>query len=266
MKIHIFIIFGLLLPLSCLAEVIQLEANESPPFWSKNMPSNGMCGEILQAMSELAGLQSTITFKPLNRLIDDTENNDLGNPDFYLQQNDFASIIPIAIYQSAFYYYKPNHQAEIVLRSWADLKQYKIGILKGTVIDREAFEQQGITFETSYNQESIFKKLKLGRIDLALEIDLVAHQTLYKLYPGHENDFFVINLPNSISPIAIMLNENQPQAKILGAKYKKALAELIESGDYQKIIRKYYGHSVFPLDWSSHLERFNRLYNFVEAE
>jgi len=266
MKKNIFIILWLLMPLPCFAEVVQFEANESPPFWSEKMPFNGMCGEILQAMSELAGLQSRITFKPLNRLIDDTENNDLGNPDFYLQKNDFVSIIPIAIYQSAFYYYRPNHPAEITLSSWDDLKQYKVGILKGTLIDQFSFEQQGINFETSYNQESIFKKLKLGRIDLALEIDLVAHQTLHKLYLSHEDDFIMIGVPSSISPIAIMINENQTNAKELAIKYKKALAELIENGDYQKIIGKYYGHFNLPPDWFSHLGRFSRLYNFIESE
>jgi len=266
MKKIISLIFGLLFPLSCFADVIQFEANESPPYWSNNMPHKGMCGEILEAMSELAGLQANITFKPLERLIEDSENNDVGNPDFYLQQNDFASIIPIAIYQSAFYYYKSNYLTDITLRRLSDLKHYKIGILKGTLVNRLSFEQRGINFETSYKQESIFKKLKLGRIDLALEIDLVAHQTLHKLYASHERDFAMVSLPNSTAPIALMLNENQANAKEIATQYRKALAELIQSGRYQKIIEKYYGHFSPPADWFDNLNRFNRLYNFIESE
>ncbi len=262
MKKIIALLIGLLLPLSGFAEVIQFEANESPPYWSKNMPHNGMCGEILQAMSELAGLQSTVVFKPLKRLIADTENNDVGNPDFYLQHNDFYSIIPIAIYQSAFYYYKPSYPTGITLHNLADLKHYNIGVLKGTLIDQLSFKQHGINFETSYKQESIFKKLKLGRIDLALEIDLIAYHTLHNLYPGQHKDFAIIQLPNSISPIALMINESQPNAEEITQLYRQALTTLIQSGRYQKIIQKYYGDLSFPPKQFKHLERFNRLYNF----
>lgn len=266
MKNIIFIIWGLTVSFSCLSEVIEFGANESPPFWSKKMPAYGMCGEILQAMSELAGLQSSITFKPLNRLINDAENNDLGNPAFYLQQNDFASIIPIAIYKTAFYYYKPNHPAGVVLQNLDDLKQYKIGILKGTLIDRLAFEKQGIVFETSYNQQSIFKKLKLGRIDLALEISLVAQQTIQTVYPNLATNFSAIQMPNANAPIAIMISEEQPNAKMIGAKYKQALSTLIEQGRYQSIIKKYNGQTELPTDWFSELERFNQFYKFVTSE
>lgn len=225
-----------------------------------------MCGEILQAMTELAGYKSHITFKPLSRLINDTENNDLGNPTFYLQQNDFASIVPIAIYQTVFYYYQPNHQSKIVLQNLDDLKQYKIGILKGTLIDRLAFEQQGIEFETSYNQESIFKKLKLGRIDLALEIKLVAQQTINSLYPELADNFAVIQLANSTSPIAIMISEDQPDANKIGEKLQKALETLIAEGRYQAIIKKYNGQADLPESWFNELNKFNTFYNFITSE
>jgi len=263
---YLSLILGLLLSMPCSADIIQFEANESPPFWSKNMPHNGMCGEILQAMSEIAGLQSSIIFKPLKRLIEDTENNDVGNPEFYLQQNDFASIIPIAIYQSAFYYYHPQHPQGISLHKLSDLQHYKIGILKGTLSDQMNFKQQGILFETSYKQDSIFKKLKLGRIDLALEIDLVASQTLRTLYPNNKKDFSVIQLPNSTAPVALMINDNQPNAENIARRYKQALAKLIQSGRYQKIVQKYYGDLKPPANWLDQLDRFSRLYNFIEAE
>jgi len=266
MKKTFFLILALLISIPCSAEIIQFEANESPPFWSKTMPHNGMCGEILQAMSKLAGLQSNITFKPLKRLINDTENNDVGNPDFYLQQNDFASIIPIVIYQSAFYYYRPKQPQGISLRKISDLQHYKIGILKGTLIDQLSFKQQGISFETSYKQDSIIKKLKLGRIDLALEIDLIASRALHTLYPNNKKDFAVIQLPNSTAPIALMINASQPNAESIARLYKQALAELIKNGDYQKIVQKYYGDLMLPANLFNQLERFSRLYNFNETE
>jgi len=67
------------------AETIHFGANESPPYWSFSMDQQGMCGEILQALSAEAGLNAEVTFKPLKRLIEDAHNNDLGNPFFILR-------------------------------------------------------------------------------------------------------------------------------------------------------------------------------------
>jgi len=244
------------------AKTIHFGANESPPYWSSQMPEQGMCGEILQVLSEEAGLNAQITFKPLKRLIEDMHNNDLGNPAFYIKKQDFAGIIPIALYQASFYYYQPNHSNKITLRRLADLKQYNIGILSGSLIDQQAFERAGIRFETSYSQASIFKKLKLGRIDLAIEIDFIAEQMIKQLYTIQRQDFANISITHKPEAIAIMINEEMPGAKQIALRYRKALKNIIANGRYQKILEKYYQGIPVPNNWYQELARYELLYNF----
>ena len=266
-KIYVFLLGLLLNPTIIVADVIFFGANESPPFWSTSLPYQGMCGEILQAMSEQAGLETKIEFKPLKRLIEDTENNDLGNPRFYIEQQDFAYILPIALYEAVFYYYEPNFiEQPIQFSTLADLKHYKIGILKGTLLDKATFEDLGIQFERSYSHASIVKKLKLGRIDLGLEIDLVSKLTINRLYPELATNFKEIRIPNTIAPIAIMINENLPNAQYIAQQYKQALQHIIEQGRYQNIIEKYYGKKGLPESWLKKLQRFEQLYNFGRME
>lgn len=259
-------LFLFFISINSYSEAIVFGANESPPFWSLTMPEHGMCGEIVYALSEQADIEFKIIFKPLKRLIEDTHNHDLGNPDFYLQQQDYASIIPILSYQASFIYYLPNHPDQIVLRSLDDLKQYKIGILKGSLIDRLTFEQLGVQFETSYTQDSIFRKLKLGRIDLALEITPVAKQIISKLYPQLERNFVFIDIPSSKSAIALMLNDELENAKSIGEQYKQALATIIADGRYQNIINKYYGKNNSLSDLFADLQRFERIYSYEDGE
>jgi len=102
------------------------------------LSGNGLCGEIVHAISAAAGLKSEIKFSPLKRLISDDGNNDLGNPVFYMRNQSFAAIIPIAIYKVSFVYYRPHHKQEITINNFDDLKKYKIGVLKGTLEDRVA--------------------------------------------------------------------------------------------------------------------------------
>ena len=184
-------------------DTIVLEANEAPPFWSKGLPHDGMAGEIIYEMSKVAKLKSVIKFKPLSRLIEDDTNNDLGNPSFYINNQDFGAIIPIAIYHVSMYYYAPNHKKKLTFRSIEDLKGFKIGILKGTVVDHAYFQKHGVLFEESYTQEALFRKLKLGRIDMLIEIELVAKQILNNLFSKEKNNFIEIAFLKSSYPIEI---------------------------------------------------------------
>ncbi len=240
-------------------EAIILNANESLPYWSKNLPFNGLGGEIIAAMSEAANLESRIEFMPLKRLIEDTTDNDLGNPVFYMENQDFAAVIPIAISQVALYYYDPAHQKKVSFKTLNDLRGYCIGALSGTIVNRAPFEQLGVHIETSYTQESLFKKLHYGRLDFVLEIDLVGQRMIAKLFPDEQNNFVAIPLPHSISAIAIMLDKNYPNADAIAQRYRQGLAEIIKNGRYAEIINRYYLQPP-PASWFKELNRFTKLY------
>jgi polar amino acid transport system substrate-binding protein len=259
MKIVALVLSSLLFVSVARGEMVMLNANESWPYWSKNLPLNGLGGEIVAAMSEAANLESRIEFMPLKRLIEDTTNNDLGNPVFYMENQDFAAIIPIAISQVAMYYYNPTHQKAIQFKTLNDLRGYRIGALSGTITNRAPFEQAGIHIETSYTQESLFKKLHYGRLDFVLEIDLVGQQMIAKLFPDEQAHFVAIELPHSVSPIAIMLDKNYPNADVIAQRYRQGLAKIIKNGRYSEIINRYYLQSP-PELWFKELNRFTRLY------
>lgn len=251
-----------LCPLAARAEAVKFGANESPPCWSAQHRYNGMCGQIVQAISEEMGLTTTIEFFPLSRLIGDDSNNDLGNPAFFMPNQDFAAIIPIAVTHAAYFYYAPNRKHKVVLRNLNDLKGYRIGVLKGALVEREPFSKAGITFEESYTQESLFNKLKLGRIDLCVELELTGRAVIKKLFPEEAGNFKNIVIPDSANPIAMMIDKRYPDAQALGRRYREGLRRIIKNGTYQKILDEQYGTGNTPPDWFKELRRFGRLYNF----
>lgn len=251
----------MLVVFSAQSEVITFGANESPPFWSQKMVGNGMCGEIVSAIAKEAGLQAKIQFMPLRRLIDDDANNDLGNPEFFMHKQEFSAIIPIAIYHISLFYYQPNHPEEIVVTRLRDLSGYKIGILKDTLVDASFFDKAGVMFETSYVQESLFKKLKLGRIDFALRIELAASHSIDRLFPGESDDFKIVERLKMTQPIAMMISENYPNGNKIGKQLQLGLEKIIENGQYGRIIEKYHRRGI-PDNWFDELEKFQRLYDF----
>lgn len=256
----------LTLALSCTfssaTEVVKFGVNESPPCWSVKLPHGGMCGQILQAISREIGLESRIDFYPLSRLIEDDGNNDVGNPPFYMRNQDFAAIVPIAIYYVSYFYYDPGHKKTISLHNVADLRGYRIGVLKGALTDRAFLTREGIKVEESYSHESLFKKLQLGRIDLCVETDMGGRDAIKKLFPKEVGNFVGVLIPKSASPIALMLDKHQPNAIALGKQYREGLRRIIKNGTYQKILDQYYGIAQIPPDLFDELRRFDRLYSF----
>lgn len=254
------------MPVNAQQGIIMLDANESPPFWSIKLPYDGMCGEIVHAISTEADLISYVQFKPLTRLIEDDANNDLGNPQFYMANQDFSAVVPIAIYDTAIFYFKPNQSEKIRFKSLQDLKGYRIGILKGALSDRSIFDKAGLIFEESYTQKSLFKKLKLGRIDIVIEIDLLGKTIINELFPNEASQFESVAIPGTAAPIAILMAEEYPDGNQIGEKYREGLEAIIKNGKYHEILEKYYGKDGVPLDWLDKLRRFDRIYNYRGME
>lgn len=265
MNINQFFCCGLLLLVSevSMSNPVILKANESLPYWSKTLPYNGFCGELVDAISRASGVESVIEFAPLKRMIEDTTDNNLGNPVFYMDNQNFAAIIPIAITQVGLYFYNPAHNKKVKFNSLSDLKGFRVGALSGTVTDRAVFKQAGIIFETSYSQESLFKKLQHGRLDFVLELDLVGLQTIARIFPSERRNFEVIALPKSVAPIAIMLDKNYPDVENIAYRYRKGLAKIIKEGIYQEIVNTYYYPTSPPTSWLQELNRFSHLYQIT---
>jgi len=248
-----------------LAGSVVLDANESPPYWSGSMAGFGMGGEIVQAISRAGGITSVLSFKPLQRMIAEDDNNDLGNPAFYLRNQDFAAIIPIAVYRVALFYYKPHHGKAFREISLADLKGFRVGVLKGTLVDRSGFAKAGIDVEESYSQASLFRKLRKGRIDMVVEVELGGRHIIRELFPDEVDAFAVDPVEKSEAPIAILLSRQQPDAVAVAQGYRRGLQLIMESGEYRAIVEKYYGIGQVPAQYMPELERFSRLYRFVGA-
>ncbi|GAV20375.1 polar amino acid transport system substrate-binding protein [Mariprofundus micogutta] len=244
--------------------VLKLDANESAPFWSASLPGNGMCGEIVQAMSKAADVEASISFKPLKRMIENDANNDLGNPAFFMKNQEFSAVIPIAVYHVSIFYYLPNQPHDSSAMPLEHLKNHKVGLLKGTLVDRSSFEQLGIQFEESYSHQSMFKKLRKGRLDMVIEVDLIGQQIIRNLFPDEVEQFGVAVMPRSDAPIAVLLAENQPDSIALGKRLRDALQQVRDNGEYQRILDKYYSSETLPKNYFNQLDRFSYLY--AEAE
>lgn len=251
----IVLIFITLNTLHADQKTVVLQVNESAPIWSKKLPSNGMGGEIVQAISKEMGMKTHIEFIPLKRLIADTTNNDIGNPLFYMNNQEFAGVIPIAVsYSSLFSYQNPNN-----ISSQDEPQVKRVGVLQGTLTSKDISPKFGY-FEESKSQRSLFKKLKAGRLDLVVELNLVGQEMIQHLFPKEAKRFHVEHINKSNSAIAILIDIDYPNAKSITLDYQEGLDRIIKNGTYQKILEKYHENGTIPSTWYRNLSKFKALY------
>ena len=254
-----YMMFCAIFPLFASEQVVEFGSSETPPFWSAHMPDDGMAGEMLHAISKEIGVKSVIKYFPLKRIRQDLTSNHVGNPEIFAGQ-EFIAIIPIAFFRVAFFYYKPNHEKEIIYRGLDDIKGYTLGVIRGTLDDISFFYKKGIKVEESISEDSLIQKLKYRRIDLCCMVKLSGIYKINKIFPNDAGNFVHFDIKETVSPITIMIDQNYPDGRKLGKKYDNGLKIIIENGKYNKILEKYYGQGKIPQDWFMQLEKFKYMY------
>jgi len=244
--------------------VVEFGSSDTPPFFSPDLPEDGMAGEILHAIFSEINVKSRILYFPLKRLQTDLKNNHLGDPDNFAGQQ-FSAIIPIAVYRAAFFYYRPLHKEGINYKKPEDLNKYTIGMIRGTLENRGYFDKNAIKVIEANNERSLFRQLQEGRIDLCGVIKETGEFIVKKEFPREVRNFVPIEIPKSVSPITVMIDWNYPKGKKLGVRIGEGLTRIIKNGKYMQILEKYYGKGNIPDDFFADLEKYRNRYRQMQG-
>jgi polar amino acid transport system substrate-binding protein len=240
------------------ATVIKFQSTITPPIWSPSLPDGGMGGAILRLLSEAAGVPYQIDYLPVKRFQQSTAPYRVGDPDILAVQKPYA-ILPIMIFRSAFFFYLPHHK-RITFHSMEDLKGHTLGVLRGTVADKNYFISQGVKVEENDSIESLLRKLKKGRIDVCILVRIAGLHTIKQLFPQQQKDFGFVPIPNSERPVALIIDPDNIAGKMIADRYRKVLLKTLHSRQYHAILETYYGKNDVPDDWFERLNKFERIY------
>ncbi|MDD2768251.1 MAG: transporter substrate-binding domain-containing protein [Methylococcus sp.] len=229
-------------------------STESPPIWSRRLPHGGLGGEILQALAARAGIAAVLDYLPLKRFVELQSGNRVGNPQFFAGQAA-AAIVPLLVTRAVLGYYAPHHPQGVRFQEWTDLKGLTLGVERGTLEDKRQFLDIGIGVEESATPEALFRKLRKGRVDAILVLDLMGHYYVDRLFPGETADFRFIALSGGITPIAAILDSATPGSEALTASLWKAMDGLVADGGYYRMLQTAYGPAGVPPDWRRQLQR-----------
>ena len=238
------------------------QTSDTPPFWGEDLPDNGMGGEILEALSKYVGNTNTFIYLPMERIFrtPSLPGNWTGNPQIFPEE--WSAVVPIMTLQAAVFFFAPHHEQPPRFRNWNSLRGMTLGVVRGVMReeDKVAFGKLGITVEDSRTEELLLHKLLRGRIDACFMVQATGIFLIQRIFPNQADRFIHFAVRDTEAPIALMLAKDQPDGAALGNMFNTALDRLIESGEYENILEKYYGAGKIPPYWQMTLEKFRTQY------
>ncbi len=241
--ILVFCVLGLCaFPVQALAEdTLRILTGEWPPFVSESLPQYGYTAEIVSYAFLAAGLEPEFAFMPWKRCALMVEEGKELAAFPYVKNEERSQYAVfserIAESRSVFFYMKSELGA-FEYSNLENLKQYRVGGAKGFYYEA-IFRGAAVEVDYSNTQESMFKKLYLGRIQLAPSDERVGWLLLRKLYPGQEHLFASTANALTENKLHVMFSKMHPKTDEAMARFNEGLRIIKENGVYNRIMARY---------------------------
>ncbi len=225
---------------------------ESPPLMGPSKLSpEGLEVELMKAAFKASSLDCAIDYLPQARAASMFRAGDytllLGTraffPDFAAETEGYPLITLRTIL-----FYRKSLLPGFAWKGYADLKPYTIALILGGASEKIA-KAEGLSIDTSNDQPTEFRKLEAGRVDLALGTDLGGRLIIEDLFPG-EAQLFAADEEHPFMSLAgeLVMKRSEPGFAALDAKIRAGIKAIYRSGEWLRIIEKYYGKGRVPLD------------------
>jgi len=221
----------------------QIYSYDYPPFTTTDLEMGGMSTEIIDAVLQKINIDATQIIVPLQSMVKFYIHQEQPlavygkNLNFNQQQKKHLTFIPIGIMNSQYVFYKPAHKENV---SWngqlSSLAKYTYGASNGELVEEYKKENVKVKYARTH---SLLKKLISKEIDFMKMSELNRIWMLDKHFPHEKSGFVVMNNSDKIEPVFIIFNKKHPQSSHIAKIFKKGLAEIVDSGEYLKIIKKY---------------------------
>jgi len=247
-----FLLSGIFAPATFGNEVVKFAVGEYPPYTSARHPNARILEVLVKAAFKLQAIDVEYGHYPWKRSFALAKNGDvdgtfpwLKSParlqDFYIGDQE--------IYQDQGVYWHLR-STSFDWNTSEDLRRYKFGVTVGYTRTQEFYNKLGIKAETEVTEESNFKKLLAGRIDVYRTSKVVGTYLVDSLFSAKARNRFVFHPKVSDdSSFFILFSKKTDRGKRLEREFALGLEKLKASGRHQKIIQNldHYREKVAPM-------------------
>jgi polar amino acid transport system substrate-binding protein len=232
--------------LSVQAEKLTIGVIEVPPFIEMQGDGHGWSPQIVT--ESLKGLGYEIEYKvyPYIRLVDMLDRGEIFGGLCTIPPGRGANILTLNLYnfRITFFYKKSAFPNGVEYGALADLARYRMGILAGAP-QADDLRKAGIDLDFSNDENTDFKKLKLGRVDLVSIPEVMGFAALKAI--GENANDYAMTKPMATLPASISISKDFPNAEKVMKDLCEGYERGVKSGAMVKILEKnFYGSGRVP--------------------
>lgn len=230
----------LLPPLLALAEPLRLVADPWPPFTDRRLPANGLASDLVVQALKRAGYDSHYAEVPWERAV------------WGLQRGDYDVLINAwySADREAFGHYSQPYLVNRVrflqrmgsgirFASLSDLYPHRIAVVRGYAYAKAFDSDEQLRKVGAVSFESAARMLHAGRVQLALEDELVARYHLGRELRAIRGELEFLPLPLSENGLHILVRLSHPEHREIATRFDRAIQTMHEDGSYAATFRRH---------------------------
>lgn len=218
-----------------------IATDEYPPYISAD-PQQSFISDLFQHVGQEMGVTFRFRFFPWKRCVAALDAGEVWAvapfvPTPERRQRYLLSDTLYARKAKFFYYDNRSHDWPVGYKSLNELHGYRIGGVAGYWYE-SMFKAAGIQLDFAVNDLGNFRKLQVGRFDLAIVDENVGNYLARTRFSQQTSRFRSLDTPYYVSENVLMLNRSPANMALL-ARFNRALDRLRKSGVYDDIVNRH---------------------------
>ncbi|MCU1718413.1 substrate-binding periplasmic protein [Pseudomonas sp. 5P_3.1_Bac2] len=219
---------------------LRLVANTWPPFNDETLPGNGVASDLVSTALARAGYLSNYTEVPWARAVRGLQRGtyDILINAWYSDERaaygDFSA--PYLVNRIRFV---QRRGSAIGYQQLTDLHAYSIAIVRGYAYSPEFDKDPQLNRVGVLSFEVAARMLHAGRVQLALEDELVARYHLNRNLAEIREDLEFLPKPLSENGLHILISLNVPEHRQIAERFDQAIAAMQADGSYAQIFKRH---------------------------
>lgn len=225
------------------AEVAKMAIGDWAPYTSKTDVDGKLAERIVAEAFKMEGVEVEYKYYPWKRSYQMTKDGEADgtfpwNRTEERERDCHYSAEPIVI-DDGVYFHLASTKFE--WSSLEDLKKWRVGVSLGFKQEK-LYKDNGINAEVASDEESNFRKILAGRIDIYETSKVVGYATIAKLFDRDDRKKFT-NHPKAAETNAffVLFSKTSPNGKRMNDLFDSGLQKIKSNGQYDAIINEFFG-------------------------
>lgn len=222
------------------AELLRLVADPWPPFNHHSLPHNGVASDLVQQALTRAGYRTSYVEVPWERAVlglKRGEHDVLINAWYSTERTYFGHYSQPYLFNRIRFLQRKD--AGIDFEQISDLYPYRIAVVRGYAYNQAFDHDENIRRVGVSSFEIAARMLHAGRVQLALEDELVVRYHLERELAPLRDELELVPKPLSENGLHILVRLTHPHYREIARRFDEAIKAMQADGSYEQTMRRH---------------------------